>query len=353
MIDVYRECDVVEEILRVYGYNNIELPSSVKMSVNATQKPEPESVRNTVSNFLASNGFVETMNNSLTKGDYYSKLESFPEAQCVKLLNPLSSDLNVMRQTLILNGLEVIAYNINRQINTLRIFEYGSVYSLNNTEELSNLKSYTEKTKFSIFMTGSSDKVWRNEPKKGSYFQLKGYLELLLKRFGADPNAMDCDAAPSDIFSEGLVYKLPGSGAVLATMGTISPILAKSFGIKQAVFAAEIDWESLFTLVKRNKIKYKELPKYPELTRDLALLLDENVSFAALYKSAYKSAKKLLKKVSLFDVYRGDKIPEGKKQYAISFVLQDLEKTLTDKDVEKVMTKLLSTFTNEFGATLR
>ncbi len=353
MVDVYRECDVVEEILRLYGYNNIELPATVKMSVNATPKPEAEAVRNTVSNFLAANGFVETMNNSLTKEDYYSKLTTFPVDKCVKVVNPLSSDLNVMRQTLILNGLEVVAYNINRQINTLRTFEYGSVYSLENPENLEDLKSYKEMTKYAIFMTGSSDKAWRDELRKGSYFQLKGYLELLLKRFGGDPYAMDTEAAPSDIFAEGLVYKLPGSGAVLATMGTIQPALAKSFGIKQPVFAAEIDWETLFTLVKRNKIKYKELPKFPEVKRDLALLLDENVSYSSLYKSSFKSAKKLLKSVTLFDVYRGDKIPAGKKQYALSFVLQDLEKTLTDKELEKVMAKLLSTFTNEFGASLR
>ena len=353
MIDVYRECDVVEEILRVYGYNNIELPQAMRMSVNAPQKPEPEQVRKTVSDFLAANGFVETMNNSLTKSEYYSKLKTFPEERCVRIMNPLSSDLNVMRQTLLLNGLEVIAYNINRQITNIRTFEYGSVYSFDPATDGKTLASYEEHSCYALFMSGQPDKSWRVDPGKGSYFQLKGYLELLLKRFGCDIYSLETEAAPADLFSEGLAYNLPGSHQPLAVMGTISPARLKQFGIKQPVFAAEISWPALLELVKRNKIRYKELPKFPEVRRDLALLLDESVCYADLRRSAFRVGKKLLKQVGLFDVYRGDKIAEGKKQYALSFVLQDLDKTLTDNDVERVMTKLLSTFQNEFGATLR
>ena len=353
MIDVYRECDVVEEILRVYGYNNIELPQAMRMSVNAPQKPEPEQVRKSIADFLAANGFVETMNNSLTKSDYYAKLKTFPEEKCVRILNPLSSDLNVMRQTLLLNGLEVIAYNINRQINNIKTFEYGSVYSFNPETDGKTLESYEEHTCYALFISGQPEKSWRVDPGKGNYFQLKGYLELLLKRFGCDIYSLETEAAPADLFSEGLAYNLPGSHQPLAVMGTIAPARLKQFGIKQPVFAAEINWPALFELVKRNKIKYKELPKFPEVRRDLALLLDESVSYADLRKSAFRVGKKLLKQVGLFDVYRGDKIAEGKKQYALSFVLQDLDKTLTDNDVEKVMSKLLSTFQNEFGATLR
>ena len=353
MIDVYRECDIVEEILRIYGYNNIELPQAMKMSVNAPQKPEPEQVRKTIADFLAANGFVETMNNSLTKSDYYSKLKTFPEEKCVRIMNPLSSDLNVMRQTLILNGLEVIAYNINRQITNIKTFEYGSVYSFNPETDGKTLESYEEHTCYALFISGQPEKSWRVDPGKGNYFQLKGYLELLLKRFGCDVYSLETEAAPADLFSEGLAYNLPGSHQRLAVMGTISPARLKQFGIKQPVFAAEINWPTLFTLIKRNKIKYSELPKFPEVRRDLALLLDESVSYADLRKSALRVGKKLLKQVGLFDVYRGDKIAEGKKQYALSFVLQDLEKTLTDNDVERVMSKLLSTFQNEFGATLR
>ncbi|MBQ6689668.1 MAG: phenylalanine--tRNA ligase subunit beta [Bacteroidales bacterium] len=353
MVDVYRECDVVEEILRIYGYNNVELPQAMRMSVNAPQKPEPEQVRKSIADFLAANGFVETMNNSLTRSEYYSKLKTFPEDRCVRIMNPLSSDLNVMRQTLILNGLEVIAYNINRQITNIKTFEYGSVYSLDPQKDGQTLDSYEEHTCYAMFMSGQPDKSWRTDPGKGSYFQLKGYLELLLKRFGCDIYSLETEAAPADIFSEGLAYNLPGSHQPLAVMGTISPARLKQFGIRQPVFAAEISWPALFELVKRNKIRYKELPKFPEVRRDLALLLDESVSYADLRRSALRVGKKLLKQVGLFDVYRGDKIAEGKKQYAMSFVLQDLDKTLTDNDVERVMSKLLSTFQNEFGASLR
>ena len=353
MIDVYRECDVVEEILRIYGYNNIELPNAMRMSVNAPVKPEPERVRKTISDFLAANGFVETMNNSLTKGEYYSKLKTFPEERCVRILNPLSSDLNVMRQTLLLGGLEVIAYNINRQMTNIRTFEYGSVYSLLPGADGKTLESYEEHTNFALFVSGQSDKSWRLEAGKGNYFQLKGYLELLLKRFGADLYSMQTAPAPSDLFSEGLAYMLPGSGKPLAVMGTIAPARRKQMGMKQPVFAAEISWAALHELIKRDKIKYSELPKFPEVRRDLALLLDEGVSYADLRAAAFRTGKKLLKQVSLFDVYRGDKIGQGKKQYALSFVLQDLEKTLTDGDVDRMMTKFLAVFQKEFGAVLR
>lgn len=353
MIDVYRECDVVEEILRIYGYNNVELPKAMRMSVNPGEKPEPELVRNTISDWLAANGFVETMNNSLTKGEYYSRLTTFPEERCVRVLNPLSSDLNVMRQTLILNGLEVIAYNINRQMTNLRIFEYGSVYSLKNITETPSLDDIDEHQCYAMFISGAPEKSWRTDAGKGSFFQLKGYVEALLKRFGVDLYQMETSEAPADIFSDGQTYLLPGSHRQLAVLGVVAQPLLRKAGIRQPVFAAEINWQALFELVKRDKISYKELPKYPEVRRDLALLLDEGVSFADLRRTAYKAGKKILKSVSLFDVYKGDKIPQGKKQYALSFVLQDLDKTLTDADVERIMQKLLSSFQNENGATLR
>lgn len=353
MVDVYRECDVVEEILRIYGYNNIDLPKHMKMSVNATPSPQPEAIRNAVSNFLAANGFVETMNNSLTKGDYYNGLETFPAEACVRIVNPLSSDLNVMRQTLILNGLEVIAYNLNRQAVSLKTFEYGSVYRRLPEGDGTTLASYEEHPCFALFMTGTPDKSWSAAPRKSGFFGLKGYLEALLKRYGADLSQMETAPAPADIFSEGLVYSLPGKGAKLAVMGTVNPALARRFGVKQPVFAAEIEWNTLFELVKRDKVKFKELPRFPEVRRDLALLLDESVSYADLQKSAQRAAKKLLRQVNLFDVYRGDKIPAGKKQYALSFVLQDPERTLTDADVENTMKKVLATFQNEYGAVLR
>ena len=353
MIDVTRECDVVEEILRIYGYNNIDLPRHMKMSVNATPTPEPEAIRNGISNFLAANGFVETMNNSLTKGAYYKGLTTYPEERCATIVNPLSSDLNVMRQTLLFNGLEVMAYNINRQIPSMRTFEYGSVYSRKPEGDGKTLDSYEEHPAFAMFITGAPEKTWNHQPGKSSFFELKGYLDLLLRRFGADLYQMETAPAPADIFSEGVAYSLPGQHIPLAVVGTVLPALARKFDVKQPVFAAEINWNTLFLLVKRDKVAFKELPRFPEVRRDLALLLDESVSYSDLYRSSFKAARKLLKSVTLFDVYRGDKIPAGKKQYALGFVLQDLEKTLTDADVERIMNKLLSTFQNEYGAALR
>ena len=353
MVDVSRECDVVEEILRIYGYNNIELPANMRMSVSPSPSPDPEQVRNYISNFLAANGFVETMNNSLTKSGYYYGLETYPEERCVRILNPLSSDLNVMRQTLIFNGMEVIAYNVNRQMNSIRSFEYGSVYQRLAEGDGTTLESYEEHSCYAVFMTGPTEKSWRVETQKGDYFRLKGYIELLFRRFGADISSFDTESAPADIFSEGLVYLLPGSRKRIAVMGTINPGLAKKFDVKQPVFAAEISWPVLLELIGRVKVKFQELPKFPEVRRDLAVLIDENVPYSALRQSALRAAKKVLKQVSLFDVYRGDRIADGKKQYAMNFVLQNNEKTLTDQEVEKVMNKILAVFQNEFGATLR
>ena len=354
MVDVYRECDVVEELLRIYGYDNIPFPKHMKMSVNATPRPEEEAVRNNVSNFLAANGFVEIMNNSLTKSAYYDRLKTFPAEHCVRIVNPLSQDLNVMRQSLIPGGLEVVAYNLNRQASAMKIFEYGSVYSRLPEKSAETLDGYEEHTNFMLMITGTPEKSWRLEPAAGNYFQLKGYVELLLARYGAELSQLRTEAAPSDIYSDGMVYRIQGGSSMqLAVLGTVNPALAKSFGIKQPVFAAEISWPALFELVRRDKVAFKELPKFPEVRRDLALLLDESVKYADLRAAAFKQAKKLLKQVRLFDVYRGDKIPEGKKQYALSFVIQDTERTLTDQDTERVMDRLLTTFQNEFGAQLR
>ena len=353
MIDVYRECDVVEEILRIYSYNNIELPHHMKMSVGTTPVPDPETVRNYISNFLAANGFNETMNNSLTKSAYYTGLETFPEERCVRIVNPLSADLNVLRQTLILNGLEVVAYNVNRQIGTLKTFEYGSVYQRLPETDGKTLASYEEHQCFTLLMSGSPARSWREGARKGSFYELKGYLELLLKRYAVDIFTLETKPAPSDIFAEGISYSLPGTHEPLAVIGTVSPALARKFDVRQPVFAAEICWQTLLKLVSRVKVKFQEMPKFPEVRRDLAVLIDENVAYADLCRAAQKSVKKILKQVSLFDVYRGDKIPEGKKQYAINFVLQDPEKTLTDQEVEKAMSRLLATFQNQFGAVLR
>lgn len=354
MVDVSRPADVAEEILRIYGYDNIALPAHMKMSVNATPKPDPEAIRNQISNFLAANGFSEIMNNSLTKAAYYDNLTTFPAAKCVHIVNPLSSDLSVMRQSLLLGGLEVVAYNINRQIYRIKAFEYGSVYKRAAENGPETLKGYEEHPCFAMLLSGNSAKTWNSAEQKGDYFQLKGYVELLLKRYGVDLYSLWTEAAPEDIFSEGTVYYVPGQPKrELVSIGVIKPALARTFGIKQEVVAAEINWDVLFALIKRGKIRFTELPQFPQVRRDLALLLDESVSFADLKNAAFKNAKGILRQVGLFDVYRGKGIPEGKKQYAMSFVLRDDSRTLTDADVERTMSRLLEVYKKNFGAELR
>lgn len=353
MVDVYRPIDVVEEILRIYGYDNIDLPMHMKMSVNPTEKPSPEALRNQISNFLAANGFAEIMNNSLTKSSYYEGLETFPLERCVRLVNPLSSDLDVMRQTLLLGGLEVVAYNANRQNYRIKTFEYGSVYQRLLEKSGETPDGYEEHTCFTLFLSGSCAKNWNCSDQKSDFFHLKGYLELLLKRYGADLYNMPAKESPSDIFSEGTIYYLPGGGQQLAVIGVIHPSLAKSFGIKQEVVAAEIDWNALFTLIKRNKIRFTEIPQFPQVRRDLALLMDESVCCCDLRATAFKTAKGLLRQVGLFDVYRGKGIPEGKKQYAMSFVFRDDKRTLTDEEVERKLARLLEVFKKDYGVELR
>ncbi len=354
-VDVYRECDIVEEVLRIYGYNNIELPERVISSYSHTPNPDPEAVKVKACDMLAAQGFMECMNNSLTKADYYEGLKTFPKENLPIVINPLSSDLNAMRQTLLFSGLEVIAYNLNRQSSDLRLFEMGNVYRYQPAAEgenpVNDLRSYSEEMHLSMFIVGKGTHYWRNSTGAGHFFALKGHLELLLKRFGIDIYSLDTEVAPHDIFAEGIVYKK--GEKVLATMGTVAPALLRKFDIKQPVFAAEINWKLLVKLYMKHKVLYKEIPQYPEVRRDLALLLDEGVTFADLRKAAFGVEKRVLRRVTLFDVYRGDKIPAGKKQYAIGLTLQDTEKTMTDKYIEQIVNKILNAYDSQFGAKLR
>ena len=355
-VDVYRECDVVEEVLRIYGYDNVEMPEHIVSSYDNTPNPDPEAVRVKACDLLAANGFMECMNNSLTRADYYNGLKTYPKANLPMVINPLSSDLNAMRQTLLFSGLEVIAHNLNRQSTDLKLFEMGNVYRYEPAGEgdpVNNLASYSERMHLSMFIVGKGTQYWRNSVGAGHFFALKGYVELLLRRLGVDLNSLEYGAAPADLFSEGLAYRIPSSGKTLLMLGTLAPARLRQFDIKQPVFAAEIDWNQLLKLYLRSKVVYRELPQYPEVRRDLALLLDENVSFADIRKAAFSAEKKILRKVVLFDVYRGDKIPEGKKQYAISLTLQDYDKTLTDKYVEQVVGRVLNALSSQFGAVLR
>lgn len=355
-VDVYRECDVVEEVLRIYGYDNVEMPEHIVSSYDNTPNPDPEAVRVKACDLLAANGFMECMNNSLTRADYYNGLKTYPKANLPMVINPLSSDLNAMRQTLLFSGLEVIAHNLNRQSTDLKLFEMGNVYRYEPAGEgdpVNNLASYSERMHLSMFIVGKGTQYWRNSVGAGHFFALKGYVELLLRRLGVDLNSLEYGAAPADLFSEGLAYRIPSSGKTLLMLGTVASARLRQFDIKQPVFAAEIDWNQLLKLYLRSKVVYRELPQYPEVRRDLALLLDENVSFADIRKAAFSAEKKILRKVVLFDVYRGDKIPEGKKQYAISLTLQDYDKTLTDKYVEQVVGRVLNALSSQFGAVLR
>jgi len=355
MVDVYRECDVVEEVLRIYGYNNVELPERVTSSVTSTPSPDPEAVRKRACDLLCDNGFMECMSNSLTSAGYYEHTKTYPKDNLVMILNPLSSDLNAMRQTLLFSGLEAVSYNLNRQSGDLKLFEMGNVYSFNSIPGVENpgedLRSYREEMHLAMFICGKGTQYWRNNTGTGNYFALKGYLEMLLKRFGVNLYNLEYAPAPADLFSEGLEYKV--GEKVIARMGTVAPARLKQFDIKVPVFAAEIKWNLLLKQYMKNKVLYREMPKFPEVRRDLALLLDENVTYAQIRKAAFSAERKLLRNVTLFDVYRGDKIPAGKKQYAVSFTLRDDEKTLTDEMVEKSVKRLLDSFGQQFGATLR
>ena len=355
-VDVYRECDVVEEVLRIYGYDNIELPDRIVSSYDNTPNPDPETVRVKACDLLAANGFMECMNNSLTKADYYTGLRTYPKANLPMVINPLSSDLNAMRQTLLFSGLEVVAYNLNRQAGDLKLFEMGNVYRYEpkgENDPVNNLASYSEQMHLSMFVVGKGTQYWRNTTGTGHFFTLKGYVELLLKRLGVNLYNLECTPAPADLFSEGLMYTVPASGKTLVMLGTVSQARLRQLDIKQPVFAAEINWSLLVKHYLKEKVQYRELPQYPEVRRDLALLLDENVSFADIRKAALAVEKKLLRKVVLFDVYRGDKIPAGKKQYAVSLTFQDYEKTLTDKYVEQMVSRILGALSHQFGAVLR
>jgi len=351
-VDVERECDVVEEILRIYGYNNVNFPDKVRISINNTPSPDPEIVKTKACDLLASNGFMECMSNSLTKSAYYSNLTTYPEKNCVKIINPLSSELNVMRQTLLFNGLEAVEYNLKRRVNNMKFFEMGHVYSFNGGENRLDYSAYNEEPHLLMLITGKGSKYWRNDNPEANYFELKGYVELLFKRFGISLDSLKRENTPSDIYSDGIKY-LNGKHT-LVSIGKVKNTILDSMDIHQAVFAAEISWDLLLKIYSKEEVLFTEMPKFPEVKRDLALLIDDKVSYADLKNTAFGAEKKLLKQVKLFDVFTdSNKLPEGKKQYALSFILQDTEKTLTDKVVDKIMNKIMGAYKYKFGATLR
>ncbi len=351
-VDVKIEADVVEEILRIYSYNNIEIPTQVRSSLSYQSKPDKDRLINMVADFLSANGFHEAMSNSLTKSAYFENIESFPVQTLARIVNPLSNDLNVMRPTLMFSGLEAIAYNINRRNGNLRIYEFGNVYSMNPDKDVTKLEAYSESYLLSLFVTGTEGVLsWNSKPVEQTFFYLKGAVEMLLERFGINLEAIVEEPVSSLYLSDGLTYKL--NGKTLVEMGVVAKSAKDQLDIKQDVYVATIHWSVFMNFIKKQTVKYHELPKYPEVKRDLALVIDKAILYSDLYRIAFKTERQLLKKVSLFDVYEGKNLPEGKKQYALSFTLRDDAKTLTDKQVEIIMDKLLKAFEQDAGAQLR
>jgi phenylalanyl-tRNA synthetase beta chain len=354
-VDVTREADVIEDILRIYGYNNIEFSENLNSSISYTTKPDRERILDIVSDFLSSNGFYEIMSNSLTKSVYYEKLDSYKSDALVRLYNPLSNDLNVLRQTLLLGGLEAIAYNANRRMNDLRFYESGNCYFFNKKKTMNNpLNNYSEEQHFALFITGNKyEPNWISKEEKSSYFLLKSYVENILARLGFNINELDIDnpVKKSDIFLDGLSYRQ--NSDILAEFGIVNSALTEDFDIKENVFYCDIFWDNVIKNLGTHDIEYKELPKYPEVRRDLALLLDMKVTFEQIRELAFKTEKYFLKRINLFDVYTGDKIDKSKKSYAISFILQDEKKTLTDPQIDKIMKGLASVIIKELDAEIR
>ena len=353
-VDVRREADLVEEILRIYGYNNVELPAHVRSTLSYAPRPDRNRLMNLAADFLSANGFTEIMSNSLTKGAYYEGLTSCPAERCVRILNPLSADLNVMRQTLLFNMLEAVALNVNRKNGDLKLYEFGNCYFYDEAKrsEADRLAPYSEEYRLAIAVTGvSTPHSWNTKPGKASFFTLRAVAEKLLRRFGIDIYALRTETLQNDLFGEALSMSL--GGKELLQIGTVSAKIRRRLDVKQDVYYLEMNFDALVKSTRKHKIAAEELSKFPEVKRDLALLIDKQVTFSALRDVAFATERKLLKSVSLFDVYEGDKLPEGKKSYALSFILEDKTRTLDEKTIEKAMRNLTAQFEQRCGAQVR
>ena len=353
-VDVQREADLIEDILRIYGYNNVEIPRQVRSTLSYAPKPDRNRLMNLAADFLTANGFTEIMSNSLTKASYYEGLTSCPADRCVRILNPLSADLSVMRQTLLFNMLEAVALNANRRNGDLCLYEFGNCYFYDESKrtEENRLAAYSEEYRLAVAVTGvSTPQSWNAKPEKASFFTLRAVAEKLLRRFGIDIYALKTEPLESDLFSEGLSLSL--NGKELMQIGSVAAKIRRTTDVKQEVYYLEMNFEALAKSTKKLKIAAEELSKFPEVKRDLALLVDKQVTFAALRDAAFAAERKLLKSVSLFDVYEGDKLPEGKKSYALSFILEDKTRTLDDKTIERVMSNLTRQFEQRCGAQVR
>ena len=342
-VDVQREVDVIEEILRVYGYNNIKIPSKINASVSNSSRTEEFKVQNIIANQLCSVGFHEMMANSLTTSSYIELSEQVKAEETVSMLNPLSSDLSVMRQSMLFSALEAISYNINRKNADLKLFEFGKTY-----HKIEG--AYTEKKHLTISMTGNAtSENWNVAQKPSDFFLFKGYVMTILAKLNIDSKVKTVPVT-HDVFNEGIAFTI--GNEIVAEFGTVKKSILKHFDIKQDVFFADLNWNAIQKYVS-NKIKLTEIPKFPEVRRDLALLVNSSVTFEELFAVAKQTEKSLLKNINLFDVYEGKNLPEGKKSYALSFILQDTSKTLTDVQIDKIMKNLQTNFENKLEAVLR
>lgn len=355
-VDVQRPCDVVEDVLRIYGYNNVEIPSHLKgCLVVKGDEDNKHKLANVVGEQLVGCGFSEILNNSLTRGAYYDIQDTYRQENCVKIMNPLSTDLNVMRQTLLFGGLESIEHNIKRKSSNLRFFELGNVYHFDPAKKNQDnpVMAYKENYHLALWVTGKRvEGSWAHTDEDSNFYELAAYVRNILNRIGVKRNTLVCKNSDSDIFSAGTTIE-NRSGKKLVDMGIVNSKLLKTMDIAKPVFYAELDWAALMKAISKNQVLYSEISKYPAVSRDLALLIDKNIEFAAIEEVAHQTEKKLLKEVELFDVYEGKNLPEGKKSYAVNFILQDDTKTLNDKQIDAIMTKLITNLKNKLGAQLR
>ena len=355
-VDVTRPCDVVEDILRIYGYNNVEIPTQLKSClVIKGEEDKKHKMTNIVSEQLVGSGFNEILNNSLTRGAYYDNHNAWPADNSVKIMNPLSSDLSVMRQTLLFGGLESIEHNAKRKNSNLRFFEFGNVYHFDpeRQNDENPMDAYLEQNHLALWLTGKRvEGSWAHADEDSSFYELMAYVENILSRIGLNPAATVRMKSDNDVFAAGLTIENRG-GKKLIEMGILSKKVLKAADIDRPVYYAELNWTLLMKAVRKNEVLYSEISKYPAVSRDLALLVDEKVEFADIEQIARQTEKKLLKSVELFDVYEGKNLPEGKKSYAVNFILQDETKTLNDKQIEAIMSKLTTNLKNKLGAELR